>query len=73
MRTARGIRRQEAVTPSEFEKQLEDAGLPREPVADLTRLFEEVRYGSKILGEWEGRRAIACLTAIADACRNLSH
>jgi len=24
------------------------------------------------LGEWEGRRAIACLTAIADACRNLS-
>ena len=28
VRQARGIRRQEAVTPSEFEKQLEDAGLP---------------------------------------------
>jgi hypothetical protein len=72
VRQARGILRQQAVTPSEFEKQLADAGLPREPVADLTRLFEEVRYGSKVLGEWEGRRAIACLTAIADACRNLS-
>jgi Domain of unknown function (DUF4129) len=73
VREARGIQRQQAVTPSEFEGQLADAGLPREPVADLTHLFEDVRYGSKALGEWEGRRAITCLTAIADACRNLTH
>jgi hypothetical protein len=72
VRDARGIQRQLAVTPSEFEQQLEAAGLPREPVRELTRLFEEVRYGAKSLGEWEGRRAVACLSAIADSCRILA-
>ena len=72
VRDSRGILRQQAMTPREFEDQLERAGLPRDPVRDLTRLFEEVRYGSKALGDWEGRRAIACLTTIADACRGLA-
>lgn len=72
VREARGILRQQAMTPREFEEQLERAGLPREQVRDLTRLFEDVRYGSKALGEWEGRRAIACLSTIADACRSLT-
>lgn len=72
VRESRGILRQQAMTPREFEDQLERAGLPREQVRDLTRLFEDVRYGSKALGEWEGRRAIACLSTIADACRSLA-
>lgn len=71
VREARGIQRQQAVTPREFEEQLALAGLPAEQVRDLTRLFEDVRYGAKTLGPWEGRRAVASLTAVADACRNL--
>ena len=71
VREARGLQRERAMTPHEFEAQLRHAGLPGEPVHDLTQLFEEVRYGAKELGPWEGRRAIACLTAIADACRDL--
>jgi hypothetical protein len=71
VRDARGLQRERAMTPREFEDRLEHAGLPGEPVRDLTRLFEEVRYGAKALGPWEGRRAVACLTAIAEACRAL--
>jgi hypothetical protein len=66
VREARGLTRPEAMTAREFETQLERAGLPAQPVHDLTRLFEEVRYGGKELGPWEERRAVACLTAIAE-------
>ena len=72
VRESRGIQRQGAMTPREFEEQLAHAGLPAEPVHDLTRLFEEVRYGSKELSPWEERRAVASLSAIADACQHLS-
>lgn len=71
VRDARGLQRERAMTPREFEDRLEHSGLPGEQVRDLTRLFEEVRYGAKELGPWEGRRAVACLTAIAEACRSL--
>jgi hypothetical protein len=71
VRDARGLQRERAMTPHEFETRLEGAGLPGEQVRDLTRLFEDVRYGAKELGPWEGRRAVACLTAIAEACRAL--
>lgn len=71
VREARGLQRERATTPHEFEERLAHAGLPEGQVHDLTQLFEEVRYGAKELGPWEGRRAIACLAAIADACRIL--
>jgi hypothetical protein len=64
----RGIKRQVDMTPREFEIRLERAGLPDEHVRRLTRLFEAVRYGAKDVGENEERRAVACLTAIVEAC-----
>ncbi len=64
----RGLRREEAMTPREFERQLEAAGLPEKPIRALTRLFESVRYGAKPASERQERQAIDALTAIVDAC-----
>ncbi len=72
LREQRGITRPEAMTPREFERQLEQAGLPGEHVRQLTRLFENVRYGAKVPGEREERQAMTCLTAIVEHCRSLS-
>ncbi len=66
----RGIERAEAMTPREFEGQLREAGLPGRHVEQLTRLFEGVRYGARIPDEQEERRAVACLTAIVEACQS---
>jgi len=63
----RGVRRKEDMTPREFERKLVEIGLPAEPVAQLTRLFEAVRYGSKQPGEQAERQAIECLDAIVRA------
>jgi len=63
-----GIRRQRDMTPREFEKRLEQTGLPAEHIQRLTRLFEEARYSPKSPTEREEREAIACLTAIVQAC-----
>ncbi len=60
------------MTAQEFEQFLKDAGLPKEPLRQLTRLFEDVRYGTKVPSEKEERQAVRCLTAIAKACRSLS-
>lgn len=65
-----GIRRDKAMTPREFEKDLIKAGLPSEYVRQLTRLFEAVRYGRKIPGEKEEHQAISCLTRIAEFSRS---
>jgi hypothetical protein len=56
-------------TAHEFELQLQGAGLPRDQVRRLTRLFDDVRYGARAASEEEQGEAIACLTAIVDACR----
>ena len=66
----RGIKRQQAMTPREFEKYLKETGLPGQHVQQLTRLFEGVRYGAKVPDEGIERQAIACLTAIIEACRS---
>jgi preprotein translocase subunit YajC len=66
----RGIKRQQAMTPREFEKYLKETGLPGQHVQQLTRLFEGVRYGAKVPDEEKERQAIACLTAIIEACRS---
>lgn len=64
----RGIKRAEGMTPREFEYQLDHLGIPPEPVAQLTRIFEEVRYGGRMpQGETE-ELARTCLLAIASAC-----
>lgn len=63
-RVERGI----AVTPSEFEQSLLKAGMPQHAVHQLTRLFEDIRYGAKQPGEREQRMAIDSLQAIVDAC-----
>jgi hypothetical protein len=64
----RGISRKQAMTPREFEKQLANLGLPEEHINRLTRLFEEVRYGTIELGVQQEQEAIICLTAIVKAC-----
>jgi hypothetical protein len=70
LRKQRGITRNQAMTPREFEASLADAGLPNEQIQQLTRLFETVRYGAKVTGRDEGRQATDCLTAIVQACKS---
>jgi hypothetical protein len=70
LREQRGIARAEGMTTREFERHLEEAGLADEHVRRLTRLFEEVRYGARVPGQQQERQAIACLTAIVEACQS---
>lgn len=64
----RGIQREVAMTPSEFEQALRGKGLPQEAVRQLTRAFEDVRYGGQPAGEREERLAKDSLAAIVAAC-----
>jgi hypothetical protein len=64
----RGISRAQTMTPREFELELKGVGLPGGDVEELTRLFESVRYGARAADEQQERQAVACLTAIAEAC-----
>jgi hypothetical protein len=66
----RGIKRRESMTTREFEEHLRALDLPNEPVKQLTRLFEDVRYGTLTPDEREEQRAIASLTAIVEACQS---
>jgi hypothetical protein len=70
LRQQRGIVRNQAMTPREFESSLTDAGLPSEQVRQLTRLFELVRYGARLPAGTQEQEAVACLTAIVESCRN---
>lgn len=65
----RDIKRDEVMTPHEFEQSLVKKGIPYEPVHQLTRLFEEVRYGTKQPGHSDELRAIDSLTTIVEFCR----
>ncbi len=71
LKLERGIRRDEAMTPREFEARLTSAGMPGSAVRELTRLFEEVRYGLHSPGLEDEVAAVASLTAIVDACKSL--
>lgn len=64
----RGFNREYYMTAAEFETQLERFGLPRAPLARLTRLFESVRYGGHGSGPQEMLEAADCLKAIVQAC-----
>ena len=70
LRKERGITRDEAMTPREFEAHLGDLGLPLAPIRELTRLFEGVRYGTRIPDETDEHRAIRSLSAVAEVCRS---
>jgi hypothetical protein len=65
----RGIRRELAMTASEFEQALEDNGFPKEPIQYLTKIFEEVRYGTKQPAKSEEEKAIWYLTVMAEASK----
>ena len=64
----RGIQRQKAMTPREFEIELKEIGLPAEAVTRLTRLFEAARYNHSQSGHDADQEALQCLKAIVDAC-----
>jgi hypothetical protein len=66
----RNIQRDQAMTVQEFESQLIEQGLPVEAVSRLTRLFEQVRYGTGVPGEAEEKEPMESLSAIVAACRN---
>jgi hypothetical protein len=67
----RGIFRETAMTPREFEAHLAAKGLPQEPVRTITRLFEKVRYGSVPVDSREEEQAVSSLSAIVDACQSI--
>jgi hypothetical protein len=68
----RNIQRPSHMTPREFETALAGQGLPRDPVQQLTRLFEDVRYGTRQPGEREERLALDSLAAIVSASQTPS-
>lgn len=68
----RGVHRHQAMTPREFALRLEQIGLPRDAIRDLTSLFEKARYGGRSSTTGEAQRAIDCLTAIVQAMENQS-
>jgi hypothetical protein len=72
LREERGVTRKKAATPREFERALNDLGLPEESVYELTRLFEQARYSLMEPGSYEESRALACLESIAQSSRKQS-
>jgi hypothetical protein len=70
IKDGRGIEREAFMTTGEFETSLEAAGIPHEPIHQLTRLFDAVRYGNWQPGPSEKQKAIQCLEAIMLYTRN---
>jgi hypothetical protein len=60
----RGIEREDYMTTTEFENILESAGIPHDPIHQLTQLFEAVRYGNLQPNLLDEQKAINCLQAI---------
>ncbi len=63
----RNLYRGVTMTSHEFEEHLIRAGLPKTPIHQLTRLFEDARYGDQEPGPAEEQGAVACLSAIVAA------
>lgn len=59
-----GIERKNSMTTREFENFLETAGVPHEPIHQLTQLFEAVRYGNWLPNPMDEQKAIHCLESI---------
>jgi len=60
----RGIERKSYLTPREFEKLLVSEGIPLSPIQQLTKVFEEIRYGNKSLDHQAQNIALASLKEI---------
>ena len=63
------IERSQAMTTHEFEQDLLSRGFPARPVQQLTKLFEQVRYGRQQTGETEKQIAMESLRDIIAFCR----
>jgi hypothetical protein len=69
LKEEQGIEMDIDMTVREFEGMLEDRGVPRLPVHQLTRLFEMARYGHRATSTEDERQAIQALTAIVQYSR----
>lgn len=69
LKQEQGIERKEFMTTGEFERVLKTAGIPHEPIHQLTRLFDAVRYGNWQPNAAEEQMAIQCLEAIMQYSR----
>ncbi|HEX2992497.1 MAG TPA: DUF4129 domain-containing protein, partial [Anaerolineales bacterium] len=69
LKQEQGIERKEFMTTGEFERLLKSAGIPHEPIHQLTRLFDAVRYGNWQPNAAEEQMAIQCLEAIMQYSR----
>ena len=70
LKQEQGIERKDFMTTGEFENLLETAGVPHEPIHQLTRLFDAVRYGNWQPNPVDEQMAIQCLEAIMFYSRN---
>jgi hypothetical protein len=59
-----GIERKDSMTAREFEHFLQAAGVPYDPVHQLTQLFEAARYGNWQPNPVDEQKAVDCLEAI---------
>ena len=66
MTDALDIESPETVTPAAFQAAAVDAGMAPDDVAELRRLFEEVRYGGQTPSDERERRAMSALRRIED-------
>jgi hypothetical protein len=64
----KGIAREASMTTREFEDQLIRRGMPQDAIRTLTRLFEQVRYGSLPSTPQDEELAVTSLSDIAIAC-----
>lgn len=69
LKAENGIQRAQTMTTHEFEQELLLRGFPARPVQQLTRLFEQVRYGRLQPGDDEKKVATECLSEIIAFCR----
>jgi hypothetical protein len=69
LKEEQGIEFELAMTTREFENLLKKRGLPREPVHEITELFEFVRYGNESASPEEENRAVNCLNNVIQFCR----
>jgi hypothetical protein len=63
------IQRSKAMTTHEFEQDLLSRGFPARPVQQLTKLFEQVRYGHQQTSDNEKHVAMQALSDIIVFCR----
>jgi hypothetical protein len=64
LKQEQGLERKEFMTTGEFENLLERAGIPHEPIHQLSLLFDAVRYGHWQPNAVDEQKAIQCLEAI---------